>query len=140
MATLQFQQPIQEMRGFINADAVLGDWPIEVIRKVRDMCSLRDASQQIAHVAVTAPKKFGILILDEPSVTADLVRDEWQYFTRILDHGLKERLGVVGTIAGFGIASFLKHDAALLVIWRELQPLLSPPPAPPKRQIGFHQK
>ena len=37
-------------------------------------------------------------------------------------------------------AKLLKHDDALRVIWRELQPLLSPPPAPPKRQIGFHQK
>ena len=37
-------------------------------------------------------------------------------------------------------AKLLKHDDALRVIWHELQPLLSPPPAPPKRQIGFHQK
>ena len=37
-------------------------------------------------------------------------------------------------------AKLLKHDDALRVIWRELQPLLSPPPTPPKRQIGFHQK
>ena len=37
-------------------------------------------------------------------------------------------------------ATLLKHDDALRVIWRELQPLLSPPPAPPKRQIGFHEK
>jgi hypothetical protein len=34
----------------------------------------------------------------------------------------------------------LKHDDALRVIWRELQPLLQPPPAPPKRHIGFYQK
>ncbi len=37
-------------------------------------------------------------------------------------------------------ATLLKHDDALRVIWRELQPLLSPPPVPPKRQIGFHEK
>jgi hypothetical protein len=36
-------------------------------------------------------------------------------------------------------AKLLKHDAALRGIWRELQPLLCPPAAPPKRQIGFHQ-
>ena len=35
-------------------------------------------------------------------------------------------------------ASLLQHDEALRMIWRELQPLLSPPPAPPKREIGFH--
>jgi hypothetical protein len=35
-------------------------------------------------------------------------------------------------------AKLLKHDDALRVIWRELQPLLSPPPETPKKQIGFH--
>jgi hypothetical protein len=35
------------------------------------------------------------------------------------------------------IAKLLKHDDAFRVIWRELQPLLTPPPDPPKRQIGF---
>jgi hypothetical protein len=37
-------------------------------------------------------------------------------------------------------AKLLEHDDALSVIWRELQPLLNPPPTPPKPQIGFHQK
>ena len=37
-------------------------------------------------------------------------------------------------------ATLLKHDDALRVIWRELQPLLTPPPAQPKREIGFHEK
>ena len=36
-------------------------------------------------------------------------------------------------------ATLLQHDDALRVIWRELQPLLSPPPTSPKREIGFHQ-
>lgn len=34
--------------------------------------------------------------------------------------------------------TLLKHDKSLQIIWRELQPLLNPPPAPPKRRIGFH--
>ena len=33
--------------------------------------------------------------------------------------------------------TLLEHDAALCTIWRELQPLLLPPPEPPKRRIGF---
>jgi len=37
-------------------------------------------------------------------------------------------------------AKLLKHDDALRVIWRELQPLLNPPPVAPKPQIGFHSK
>lgn len=31
----------------------------------------------------------------------------------------------------------LQHDDVLKVIWTELQPLLNPPPAPPKPRIGF---
>ena len=33
--------------------------------------------------------------------------------------------------------TLLEHDDALRVIWRELQPLLNPPPAPPRPRIGF---
>ena len=35
-------------------------------------------------------------------------------------------------------AKLLKHDDSLRVIWRELQPLLAPPPVPPREEIGFH--
>ena len=35
-------------------------------------------------------------------------------------------------------ATLLKHDEALRIIWQELQPLLAPPPEPPKPEIGFH--
>lgn len=36
--------------------------------------------------------------------------------------------------------TLLKHDKSLQIIWRELQPLLRPPPPQPKRQIGFHSR
>jgi hypothetical protein len=31
----------------------------------------------------------------------------------------------------------LEHDHTLLTIWQKLQPLLQPPPDPPRRRIGF---
>jgi hypothetical protein len=34
--------------------------------------------------------------------------------------------------------TLLEHDSALRTIWTKLQPLLAPPPAPPKRRIGFN--
>ena len=34
--------------------------------------------------------------------------------------------------------SLLQHDLALRTIWTKLQPLLAPPPEPPKRRIGFN--
>lgn len=33
--------------------------------------------------------------------------------------------------------TLLQHDQTLLAIWSKLKPLLSPPPAPPRRRIGF---
>ena len=36
--------------------------------------------------------------------------------------------------------TLLEHDQALRVIWQNLQPLLEPPPDPPKRKIGFDYK
>lgn len=33
--------------------------------------------------------------------------------------------------------TLLEHDSALRAIWNKLQPLLAPPPDPPKRRIGF---
>ena len=32
----------------------------------------------------------------------------------------------------------LQHDVALLDLYQKLEPLLQPPPDPPKRRIGFH--
>ena len=34
--------------------------------------------------------------------------------------------------------TLLEHDSALRVIWTKLQPLLAPPPEPPRRRIGFN--
>jgi hypothetical protein len=39
--------------------------------------------------------------------------------------------------------TLLEHDSALRTIWTKLQPLLAPPPEPPKRRVGFlreHEK
>jgi hypothetical protein len=35
--------------------------------------------------------------------------------------------------------TLLEHDSALRAIWTKLQPLLAPPPDPPRRRIGFKQ-
>lgn len=36
--------------------------------------------------------------------------------------------------------TLLEHDQVLGTLWQQLQPLLEPPPAPPKRKIGFDYK
>ena len=36
--------------------------------------------------------------------------------------------------------TLLQHDSALRTTWAKLQPLLAPPPEPPKRRIGFNRE
>jgi hypothetical protein len=36
--------------------------------------------------------------------------------------------------------SLLEHDQTLRILWTRLAPLLAPPPDPPRRRIGFHEK
>jgi len=36
--------------------------------------------------------------------------------------------------------TLLEHDSALRTIWTKLQPLLAPPPDPPRAETGFHIK
>jgi hypothetical protein len=36
--------------------------------------------------------------------------------------------------------TLLEHDQGLRTIWQKLQPLLQPPPQPPKRRIGFERE
>ncbi len=36
--------------------------------------------------------------------------------------------------------TLLEHDRSLHAIWSRLQPLLQPPPDPPRPRIGFHTK
>jgi len=35
--------------------------------------------------------------------------------------------------------TLLQHDTALRAVYQKLLPLLTPPPEPPRRQIGFSQ-
>ena len=55
--------------------------------------------------------------------------------------GMREQLAANATILkrlAEMDKTLLEHDQALKGIWTELQPLLSPPPEPPRRRIGFH--
>ncbi|MGC9452035.1 MAG: ORF6N domain-containing protein [Oceanipulchritudo sp.] len=56
---------------------------------------------------------------------------------------IKQREFLVSQIKALGKlaeldSKLMKHDEALRLIWRELQPLLTPPPPSKKRRAGFH--
>ena len=53
---------------------------------------------------------------------------------------MREQLAANATIEKHLAAmdrKLLEHDEALVIIWRNLKPLLRPPPEPPKPRIGF---
>ena len=35
--------------------------------------------------------------------------------------------------------TLLDHDQSLRILWQKLQPLLTPPPDPPRKRIGFRE-
>lgn len=51
---------------------------------------------------------------------------------------LASNVGILKRLAEID-KTLLEHDLTLQIIWKNLQPLLEPPPAPPKRRIGFHE-
>ena len=57
-------------------------------------------------------------------------------FVRMREHFLADA-DVMKRLAQID-ATLLRHDRSLEIIWKEIQPLLNPPPEPPKRRIGFH--
>jgi len=36
--------------------------------------------------------------------------------------------------------TLLQHDSTLRALWQKLQPLLQPPPEPPRKEMGFHTR
>jgi hypothetical protein len=58
-------------------------------------------------------------------------------FMQMREH-LVANAAILGRLAEID-KSLLEQDSALRTIWKKLQPLLAPPPEPPKRRIkGFH--
>jgi hypothetical protein len=58
-------------------------------------------------------------------------------FVRIREH-LAANAAILTRLAEID-KTLLEHDSALSAIWTRLQPLLTPPPEPPKRRIGFNR-
>lgn len=77
------------------------------------------------------------MVLNSPEATAMsvfVVRAFVQMRGRLaVNADILKRLAEIDT-------TLLEQDQALQVIWKNLQPLLDPPPDPPRRKIGFDYK
>jgi hypothetical protein len=66
--------------------------------------------------------------------SAAFLQKETKETKNFVSHPLKG--GILKRLAEID-KTLLEHDSALRTIWTKLQPLLTPPPEPPRRRIGF---
>ncbi len=108
----------------------------EVVAKCDHLQKLK-FSPQLPHVFTEHGAIMAASILNSPEAVAMsvfVVRAFVQMRERLVVNAqILQRLAEIDT-------TLLEHDQALRAIWQNLQPLLEPPPDPPKRKIGFDYK
>lgn len=93
VTALQFECPLDDLPGF-RADGILGGTVFEVLVDPRDLRRLRASFLQLARVA-SGPERRGVLVLDQPQITGERLRDEWQSLSLIMRSGILERMSLV---------------------------------------------
>ncbi len=93
MSTLQFDVLLDDLPGF-RADGILGGTVFEVLVDPRDLRRLRASFHQLARVA-TGPERRGVLVLVEPQISGERLRDEWRSLVLIMKSGILERMTLV---------------------------------------------
>ena len=94
MHTLRFDVALDDLAGF-RADAVLGDSVFEVLTEPRDLRRLRATIMDVARYSGTKKDRRGILILDEPQVSENRLREEWASVQDIFRPEILNRLALV---------------------------------------------
>lgn len=93
MSTPEFDVPFDDPPGF-RADGILGGTVFEVLVDPRDLRRLRASFHQLARVAA-APERRGVLVLDQPQISGERLRDEWRSLVLIMKSGILERMTLV---------------------------------------------
>lgn len=94
MDTLRFEVSLDDLAGF-RADAVLGDSVFEVLVEPRDLRQLRATIMDIARYSGTKKDRRGILILEEPQLSENRLREEWSSVQDIFRPEIVHRLALV---------------------------------------------
>lgn len=101
MNTLVFESKLIDLPGFV-ADAVLGDTVFEVLLDPRDIRRIRASVLDIARISASNHHRRGILILDEPQISDDRLREEWKSIQVLFRPAIFDRMTLV-----------IRHDGTL---------------------------
>ncbi|MFN5960662.1 MAG: hypothetical protein ACK5CW_04190 [Verrucomicrobiota bacterium] len=134
MDTLRFEVSLDDLAGF-RAAAVLGDSVFEVLVEPRDLRRLRATIMDVARYSGTKKDRRGILILDEPQLSENRLREEWASAQGIFRPEILHRLALVIHREGLpdqviGQLSWQERDSIPAVIEHErlhsLRPMRRP--------------
>jgi len=94
MSSLHFGPKLPDLPGF-RVDAVLGDTVFVVLVDPRDLRRFRASLMEVARISSTDRRRHSILILDEPQISDERLREEWEAAQTVLQHDITERLTFV---------------------------------------------
>lgn len=94
MNTLRFESKLDDLPGFV-ADAVLGDTVFEVLVDPRDIRRIRVSVLDIARISASDRDRRGILIVDEPQISDERLRDEWKSIQVLFRPAIFDRMTLV---------------------------------------------
>lgn len=140
MKSLRFQYPVKNFPGF-RADAVTDDTVFEVLVKPKDARRLRTALMELARVATADNVRRVILVLEEPTITASRLHEEWKGAASVLRPELFARLAMAIRQSGKWTGIPVPPDPGELAMLDEiLRHELSRKPAGPGRSSEAHHE
>tara|TARA_R100000027_G_scaffold64353_1_gene57747 strand:+ start:2555 stop:3610 length:1056 start_codon:yes stop_codon:yes gene_type:complete len=87
-------EPSDPKWGSYRPDARFGNTVLEYKRGIKDVRMLRDSLTQLAMTVGHDPMIYGILLLDEPKISADRIQGEWEGFRSIIRDEITDRLSL----------------------------------------------
>lgn len=94
MSDLKFEPKLEDHPGF-QADALIGDTLFEVLADPRDLRRFHSALLELAKVLTVESRFHGVLILDEPLIGDDRLRQEWLGIGTLFRPEIVERITLV---------------------------------------------
>lgn len=94
MNALRFDLKLDDLPGF-QADAVLENAVFEVLVDPRDLRRFRASVVEVARISATDRRRHCILILDEPKIGDDRLREEWQSIQTVFRPEILDRIALV---------------------------------------------
>ncbi|MFP4492699.1 MAG: hypothetical protein ACLFRP_02265 [Puniceicoccaceae bacterium] len=87
-------EPSDPKWGSYRPDARVGETIVEYKSGIKEVRVLRDSLTQLAMTVGRDPRISGLLLLDEPKISADRIQEEWEGFRAIMRNEIGRRLSL----------------------------------------------